>query len=237
MECRECDSFIHDFERAETTSGEVRAKILNHIAHCARCEARFSNVRSLERALRALRENMDSRQSAVEMEPVLRAIFQQQKKAMRRPRPVASRVAMGMAASLLLSIAVVSWQRMMAPEPPPPRLTAPKPAPTAKAVVVEAPAPTARLAPNQGSHARPRPATRTASRDREEFVTGFYVLPYAESSGRVFSGEIVRVKLTGSALPAIGFPVALNGDRAAEQITADLFLGENGLPLAIRFVR
>jgi hypothetical protein len=53
----------------------------------------------------------------------------------------------------------------------------------------------------------------------------------------VFSGEIVRVKLRGSALPAIGFPVALNGDQAAEQITADLFVAENGLPLAIRFVR
>jgi hypothetical protein len=31
--------------------------------------------------------------------------------------------------------------------------------------------------------------------------------------------------------------MALNGDRAAEQITADLLVGENGLPLAIRFVR
>jgi hypothetical protein len=38
-------------------------------------------------------------------------------------------------------------------------------------------------------------------------------------------------------LPAIGFPVALDGDRAAELITADLLVGENGLPLAIRFVR
>jgi hypothetical protein len=68
-------------------------------------------------------------------------------------------------------------------------------------------------------------------------VTAFYALPYAESSDRTLSGEIVRVKLRGSALPGIGFPLALNGDMAKEQITADLIVGENGLPLAIRFVR
>jgi len=71
----------------------------------------------------------------------------------------------------------------------------------------------------------------------EEFVTAFYALPYAEGSDHVMSGEIVRVQLRGSALPGIGFPMALNGDRTAEQITADLLVGENGLPLAIRFVR
>jgi hypothetical protein len=73
--------------------------------------------------------------------------------------------------------------------------------------------------------------------DGEELVTAFYALPYAESSEHIMSGEIVRVKLRGSALPGIGFPMALNGDRAAEQFTADLIVGENGLPLAIRFVR
>jgi hypothetical protein len=31
--------------------------------------------------------------------------------------------------------------------------------------------------------------------------------------------------------------MALNGDTTSEQVTADLIVGENGLPLAIRFVR
>jgi hypothetical protein len=237
MECRECDRFIHDFERAETVSGEMRTKILNHVARCARCEARFSSIRSLERALRALGENIDSEQSVTRMEPVLRTIFAQRREAKQRSGPVARWVAIGMAASLLFSIGIVSWQRMFAPQATPAALAAPKATPVAEASAVEALVAPAGVSPKTRNHRRSKPRIPAEPAVREEIVTGFYALPYAESSGRVFSGEIVRVKLTGSALPAIGFPVALNGDRAAEQITADLFLGENGLPLAIRFVR
>jgi hypothetical protein len=237
MECRECDSIIHDFMRAEVASEEVRTMAFDHIVRCARCETRFSNFRSLERALRTLAENMDSERSAARLEPVLRTIFQQQKRARQRSRSVASWVAIGVAASLLLSIGVVSWQRIVAPEATPPILATPKLVQPADVAIAQVPEPIAKLSRKTRNRRKSKPIVPAQRTDSEELVTGFYALPYAESSDRVFSGEIVRVKLRGSALPAFGFPVALNGDQAAEQITADLFVAENGVPLAIRFVR
>jgi hypothetical protein len=237
MECRECDSIIHDFMRAQMADEELRTKAFDHIMRCARCEARFSNIRSLEKALRSLAQTMDSERSAAHLEPVLRIVFQQQKGARPRSRSFASWVAIGMAASMLLSIGFVSRHRIFGPVRKPPVVVTPGQLPPAYASSAQIPEPVATLAQETSKHRKSRPRVAAQSRDTEEFVTAFYPLPYAESSDHTVSGEIVRVKLRGSALPGIGFPMALNGDRASEQITADLIVGENGLPLAIRLVR
>jgi hypothetical protein len=237
MECRECDSIIHDFMRAEVANEEARTKAFDHIMRCARCEARFSNVRSLERALRALAETTDSEPSAAQLEPVLRSVFQQQKRARQRSRSVASWLAIGMAASLLLSIGFVSRHLIFAPERKPTILATPLTVQPAGMSNAQIPGTAAKVAQETGKRRKSRPRGPALPMDGEEFVTGFYALPYAENSGHIMSGEVVRVKLRGSALPGIGFPMALNGDRTAEQFTADLIVGENGLPLAIRFVR
>jgi hypothetical protein len=233
MDCRECDKVIHDVVDAEI-AGEV-SRAFEHIMRCPRCEARFYSVRSLKRALRTLAETTDSEEAAVHLEPVLRRVFQQQKRV--RRKPVASWLAIGIAAVLLLSIGVVSRQRMFAPERKPAILATPPAVQSSNVSNAEIPETASKLEPvtrRQGKAKSRHPAQR---RDGQEFVTGFYTLPYAEGSDHILSGEVVRVKLRGSALPGIGFPMALNGDTVADQITADLIVGENGLPLAIRFVR
>src|SRR5207247_9857222 len=108
MECQECDSIIHDFMRAETANEELRTKAFEHIMRCARREARFSNIRSLEKTLRTLAETMDSEGSAAQLEPVLRIVFQHQTRVRQRPRPVVSCMLIGIAASLLLSVGAAS---------------------------------------------------------------------------------------------------------------------------------
>jgi hypothetical protein len=237
VECRECDSIIHDFMRAEATNEELRTKAFEHIVRCARCEARFSSIRSLERALRTLAETTDSERSATQLEPVLRSVFQQQRRARQRSRSVASWLAIGMAASLLLSIGFVSRHLSFGPARKPLILVTPQPVQPAGISNAGIREPAAKLAQETRTHRKSKPHVPAHRTDGEEFVTGFYALPYAQGSDHIMSGEIVRVKLRGSALPGIGFPMAMNGDRAADQFTADLIVGENGLPLAIRFVR
>jgi len=237
MECQECDSIIHDFMRAGEASEETRAMAFDHIMRCERCEVRFSNVRSLERALRSLAETMDSERSAAQMEPSLRTVFQQQNRVRRRSRSIANWVAVGMAASILLGVGIVSRYWIFTPVNKPVISSVLKPVQPPEISTAQVPEQIAKLPQKIRNHRKPKPNVSTQHADNKEFVTGFYALPYAEGSDRVFSGEIIRVKLRGSALPAIGFPVTLNGDQAEEQITADLFVGENGLPLAIRFVR
>jgi hypothetical protein len=237
MECRECDSIIHDFMHAKLGNEDARAKAFEHMMDCARCEIRFSNVRSLERALRALAETMDSERSAARLEPALRIAFQKEKRERQRSRSVAGWVAVGIAASLLLSIGVLSRHWVFGPERKPPTVATSAAVQPDDAANARTPKTAAKEALEARNHRKSNsrvPAKRT---DSQELMTGFYELSYAESSDHMMSGEIVRVTLRGSVLPGIGFPVALDGDRAAEQITADLLVGENGLPLAIRFVR
>jgi hypothetical protein len=237
MECRECESIIHDFLRTEATDEEARTEAFEHIFHCARCEARFSNVRSLESALRTLTQTADAERSAAQLEPILRAVFRQQEKVRQRSRSVASWAAIGVAASLLLSIGLVLRHRIAAPEKKPQVSATPRPIKTSEAAAAQIPEPAATLAQETRKHRKPKRRVLEQGTYSGEFVTGFYALPYAQGADRLTSGEIIRVKLRGSALPAIGFPVALNSDRASDSITADLFVGGNGIPLAIRFVR
>lgn len=237
MECRECDSIIHDFMRVEELNEDDRARAFDHVLHCAQCEARFYNVRALQRVMRTLRETMDSEiQAAPQLELVLRNAFQQQKRVKHRSLMAARWQAIGVAASLLFSIGIVSWRHVAVSKPPLSTLATPEPIRPAEQSLTHVRETAAKISKtrNHGQSKAGKP--KAQHKESEEFVTGFYALPYAQSSARVFSGEIVRVKLRASALPAIGFPVALNG-QAGEQVTADLFVAENGLPLAIRFVR
>jgi hypothetical protein len=237
MECRDCDSVIHDFMRPQVTGEELRTRVFEHVTGCARCQARFSNIRSLEKALRTLAETMDSEQSAAQLEPVLKTVFQQQKGAKPRSRSLARLVAIGIAASALLSIGFLSRHRIFGPVRKPPIVATPGQLTQAGTSNAQIPESVPSLVPQTRKHPKPKPHLAAQRGDTEEFVTGFYALPYAGSFDGTLNGEIVRVKLRGSVLPGIGFPMALNGDGASEQITADLIVGENGLPLAIRFVR
>lgn len=73
-----------------------------------------------------------------------------------------------------------------------------------------------------------------APREDAESVTDFVPL-VANGAPPLASGQLVRVKLSRSALNALGLP--LNLSRAGEAVQADVLLGDDGLARAIRLVR
>ena len=88
----------------------------------------------------------------------------------------------------------------------------------------------------------PTPRGPGASRERkrlvtprtEERVTEFVPLPYSNPSLPLDTVGVFRVELPASALRLAGFPVA--EERAHGRVTADVVLGQDGQPRAIRFV-
>jgi hypothetical protein len=68
------------------------------------------------------------------------------------------------------------------------------------------------------------------SEETEEFVE----LPAAARLPRFESGMVVRVELPASSLPAYGFPIMPDGAR--KPVTADVLVGQDGQPRAIRLV-
>jgi hypothetical protein len=68
-----------------------------------------------------------------------------------------------------------------------------------------------------------------------EYATEFFPLAYDGGQKTLDRGEVIRVQMPRSALIAFGLPV--NVERADTPVKAELFIGEDGLAYAIRFVR
>jgi hypothetical protein len=66
-----------------------------------------------------------------------------------------------------------------------------------------------------------------------EMVTDFF--PLMDPAPPFNRGEILRVQVPATAMRAVGLPVG--DDHLADQIQADVLVGEEGLPRAIRFVK
>ena len=69
-------------------------------------------------------------------------------------------------------------------------------------------------------------------RSRAEQLTEFYPLMYAPPP--LYNGTLVRVTVPASTLQLAGLPV--REDQLSQTIQADLLLGDDGTPRAIRFV-
>ncbi len=79
-------------------------------------------------------------------------------------------------------------------------------------------------------HRRRQTETRTG-----EIATDFLPLTYTADSTAQVSGHLVRITVPRSALVAMGLP--MNAERASERVRADVFIGDDGLARAIRFIQ
>jgi hypothetical protein len=66
----------------------------------------------------------------------------------------------------------------------------------------------------------------------QEVVTDFF--PLMDPAPPLGRGQLLRVELPASAMQMVGLPVS--DDRLADAVQADVLMGEEGLPRAIRFV-
>jgi anti-sigma factor RsiW len=218
MTCREFEADIVDLARGAAVGADAAERLRQHLEQCAGCTTRLARERQLTAALKAMAaaEPPSARASAIEAE--LRAAFDAQRAAVTRqratPRPglAGPQVRGWLAAAAVLVLAVAAWQA--AARWPSSRETA--------AGVEPGPSRTAR-----NPEARPEPAA-----DGE--MLRFVVLPTAVGLPALESGRIVRVELPAAELPAYGFDVT--PQPASGAVEADVLVGQDGQPRAIRFV-
>lgn len=102
--------------------------------------------------------------------------------------------------------------------------TAETPLPVAKTKTISKPVKTRRA----------MPVSVMSAIEDAEVATDYLPLTYIASSDDR-SGQVVRVELPRSAMVALGLPV--NNESKSELVKADVIVGDDGLALAIRFVR
>lgn len=164
--------------------------------------------------LRALSEQDASREASPEVEARLRVQFHSRGR--RRAWRRAALWATAAAAAMVVFFVVTNRKP-------------PAPAPVREVV---------RQAVAVPPEAAPAAAVKTARRVREsatrpqEVVTDFF--PLMDPAPPFERGQLLRVELPASALQMVGLPV--REDRLADSVQADVLVGEEGLPRAIRFV-
>jgi len=175
---------------------------------------------SVQDLLRALAEADASAEAPLEIEVRLRNQFRSRK------RQQVWRLAAMWAASAVAVIAlfVVFAGRKPAVAPANPVVMSP---PAVKVPQVAAPP------ISQTAVAPLRRPIAVRPRQRQEIVTDFF--PLMDPAPPFERGQLLRVELPASAMQMVGLPV--HEERLADRVQADVLLGEEGLPRAIRFVK
>jgi hypothetical protein len=97
--------------------------------------------------------------------------------------------------------------------------------------VKHAPRPTTAIGNTTAAVADNRPTSQQTG----EVATGFFPIGYTTTPNLQEGGQLLRVELPRAAVARFGLPV--NMERAGERVKADVLVGADGLPQAIRFVQ
>jgi hypothetical protein len=173
-------------------------------------------------ALRALAECDRYKEAPPEVEARLLGAFRSRRRPGRRWAAIAA-LATGLLITLLL------WPNRT-PEPSasgmPPGLQAPETAKSSPAVV-----PATKVA--RTPHKLARKVTAVEQPQPHEVVTDFF--PLMNPAPSFERGQMLRVQLPAAAMQTVGLPV--REEHLHDLVQADVLVGEEGMPRAIRFVR
>ena len=255
MNCHEFDADLVDLARGADLAAAVEERLRSHLEECAGCAAHFERQRSLTTQLKALASAAPPSPRALAIEQHLLHVFAERHAGASRPVPSSRSVFAAPAAwrwlavAAALIIATTVWLgsgrwwpvREIQPDSTRAAMTPSGPDRTTGRATEGAITPAA-LA--QAADTRPRmdaPQPRTSrnrdagvGRSRDGDVLRFVMLPTAVGLPGLESGRIVRVELSTAMLPAYGFDV--DPDAPSGVVEADVLVGQDGQPRAIRFV-
>ncbi len=230
MNCAEFQGIVHELAEQETRGAvgaldkptSVMARF--HAETCQACGARFAEAQSLASALAAVAEDSEQFEPPAYMESALVSAFREHhqniERARNRQRQARLRwmewSSLAAAAAVLLAFGIWNFSR------PHPGIPAGKTAPPPVSLAAIPPAAPA--------------ATQSATDEiAQDLSSDFVPVPYAEALAPGDPGMVVRVQLQRSALESLGYPV--DEARADDVVQADLLVGEDGWPRAVRLVQ
>ncbi len=250
MNCAAFEALAGDLVRDRLPIGGERDLAFAHAEKCSRCALRLVDERALAADLRALALGTEGAEAPLRVEEALVAAWRK-----RRIEPVAavaprrssgrSTWLWGAAAAVLLSSGVAILRSPGKAGPPLMTTTAAPPPPEARPArpAAEEGANAAVLPPSLGPSRAAKPAApaaaaaaagRAGDHSRRGARVTFASLDGTGSVEGLESAHVVRVELPPSALAALGWPVADDGE--ASLVRADIVVAEDGVARAIRLV-
>jgi hypothetical protein len=236
MTCREFSEVVHGLVRLELLDVALREDALGHAARCRNCAETMSAAQILAETTAAAASSLQEQVAQSNVREALLVALRS-----RRRRKVWWQTfewaTAGAAVAMALVLVWSFYGRSRTPSVPAPGkdvsshsrgpLDATGPGTSSETSPVTSPP------DNVGSAAESEIASAAAGEtsDGSDFVP----VPYARSIEPQESGMIVRVQLTRGSLAELGYPVA--GVPGEGLIRADVLVGEDGWPRAVRLVQ
>ena len=231
MKCAEFAEIVHDLAQSRHLGRVETAIARAHAESCPACACLLSEAERLAAALREASVESRSLQTPERIELGLMTAFRAansahgQHRLRQKPRWL---LGLGYAgAAVMLSILTFS----LSPRSPRSHVS--------PAIARKAPGSTILTAAKRQTSAQPAPSAvqvrNVVSRPNANLASGFVPVPFSGGMARGDAGVIVRVQMPRSALAELGYPV---GETASGgMVQADLLVGEDGWPHAVRIVR
>jgi hypothetical protein len=236
--CSDIQEMILSVARGEMLAPGVREQIELHAGSCAGCGQILDSERTLTEALQSLAAK-SSEVPDPRVEIALRSEFRQHA-ATKLVRTRGRRVLAGIGiAAAVAAFSILVWTKKT-PEVHPPQPVAKASINPVREVPLRPAVPIA-AAPAESLHPATRHVSRSArnhskprSEAAPEAATSFFRIPYSDPVLPTEQLEVLRVQVPRAAMIRFGLPV--DPSRLDSHVSADLVVGQDGVPRAIRFL-
>ncbi len=225
MNCAEFQEIVHELARGDASetlgeSTQVMARL--HAQICERCAASLAEARTLAQVLSDAVEDAKTWEAPAAMRERLVGAFREHHRNLERARYRERRMHMrwaewiGLAAAAAVLVTIGAWKFSLG-----------------HAVKSGSGSPTVSSTINpsvSGTAQNTLDAAQVADAGGD-----FVPVPYGENLSAEDSGFVVRVSMTRGTLESLGYPV--DEANAGEVIQADVLVGEDGSPVAVRLVQ
>jgi hypothetical protein len=224
MSCEQFEGLVHPLVRLDLLDTDLREKAFAHARICADCNARLSDAQALAEASDAARQSSIGFQTPLYVEAGLMLAYREQNGQIAGRKRTANFVAVAAAACILV-VGVARYAEWS-------RTTSRQNHVAGSAQGLQPAQNATALAPSSSQQGVLLPEAQKDSPNDADQLANFVPVPFSEETNPDDPGVIVRVQLTRAALGKLGYQVEQG--KGKELVQADVLVGEDGWPRAVR---
>jgi len=228
MTCRDFDEIVHGLVRLELLEVGLREEALEHATRCSECEERMAQARLLAEATELAASRAQEHRASPRVEAALLTAFRSRRHRATWWRTLEWATATAGAVALAGFFWIAQYRSKETTAPPPGRGVSSQPRGPQDALGPDL------SSPGSQDSAPETNVVRVAASGAYE-AGDFVLLPFAGGIEPEDAGMVVRVQLTPASLAGLGYPVTEVSDEGL--VRADVLLGEDGWPRAVRLVQ